>query len=81
MCMPNGSGHDGTCQCESLFGFHGPSCQKLSAASFLLMALSVVIILHSIFALYVSDCKMSSLDNLSSSKNPNVILCTNDTIS
>ena len=54
MCLPNGSGHDGTCQCESLFGFHGLACRKLSATSFLLVALSIGIIIHSFHAFNVS---------------------------
>jgi len=62
MCSPHGNGNDGTCQCESLFGFYGPACEKLSAASFLLLALSLGIIIHSFYANYVSDYYVAGAD-------------------
>jgi hypothetical protein len=39
-CFPNSVGNAGTCRCESFFGFAGAACDELTAASWLLLALT-----------------------------------------
>jgi len=53
-CVPHGPGYSGTCQCESFFGFHGPTCEELSSATLLMVVLCLLTIVHSCFAVGVS---------------------------
>ena len=59
-CVPHVSGYSSTCQCESFFGFHGPTCEDLSAASLLLVLLCLVTIVHTCLAMDVSFDSASS---------------------